>query len=312
LDLNAVVKGITNMVRRVIGDRVELMVDLDTALGQIKADEGQIQQILLNLAVNARDAMPDGGRFSIQTRNVLVDSCAAPNDLSGNPGALVVLSISDTGCGMDEETQSHIFEPFFTTKELGNGTGLGLSIVYGIVKHSGGHISVESVPGSGTTFRIHLPRINEEAASEKATPLSAGKTAQGPATILVVEADSGVRYLIQEILTLAGYHVIATEDGERALAVSDEYTGEIQLLLTDVLPTKVPGGESVRSLAKRRALKVLYTSGVAANKQGSNGALDSGVDFLQKPFTPESLGAKVGYILNAIPGGTTRPEHFLV
>ncbi len=213
---------------------------------------------------------------------------------------------------MDQETQSHIFEPFFTTKELGNGTGLGLSIVYGIVKHSGGHISVESEPGSGTTFRIHLPRIMGEVASERATPLSAGKTPQGPATILVVEADSGVRYLIQEILTQDGYHVIATEDGERALAVSDDYAGEIQLLLTDVFPAKVPGGEAVQCLAKRRALKVLFTSGIAGNKHTSNGALDSGVDFLQKPFTPESLGTKVRNILNANPGGKSRPEHSLV
>jgi PAS domain S-box-containing protein len=302
LHLNSVVASNVNMLRQLIGKDVELVTDLDVDLGHVKADEGQMQQILLNLAVNARDAMQEGGRLTIETRNVSVDGCAAPYDLSGNFGAFVMLAVGDTGSGMDADTQSHIFEPFFTTKQAGKGTGLGLAIVYGILKQNGGHISVESVPGSGTTFRIHLPRVVEEGPGPGVVPRSSIQSESGPATILVVEDDPGVRLLVQEILTFAGYEVIATADEDQALRVSESYAGEIQLLLTDVMLPRVHGGELARRLAERReGLKVLLTSGNGRNTQASNVVVDSGVDFLQKPFTPETLCAKVRTILSTVP-----------
>src|SRR5213593_87653 len=293
LDLNAVVANIDTMLQRVIGEDIDLLTILSPGLASVKADPGQIEQILMNLVVNARDAMPAGGRLTIETADVVLDTDYARTHVAVNPGRYVMLAVSDNGCGMDAETQTRIFEPFFTTKEPGKGTGLGLSTVYGIVKQSGGNIGVYSEPGRGTTFRIYLPRI--EAAAE---PVEPGKAREqlpcGSETVLLVEDEEVVRGLARQILASHGYTVLAAPSGADALELAASHAGPIHLLVTDVVLPGISGRElAARFQSVRPGLQVLYTSGYTDEAVVHHGVLDAGIAFLQKPFTSGALARKV-------------------
>ncbi len=300
LDLNTVVADTGKMLRRVIGEHIELILRYDSGLGRVKADPGQIEQVLLNLVVNARDAMPGGGKVVIETCNLALDEAAARRISSLKPGSYVVLSVSDTGVGMDPETQSHIFEPFFTTKEQGKGTGLGLATVYGIVQQSGGHITAYSQPGQGATFRLYFPRV-EEPADRGSGIRPRAKIPKGTETILLVEDETEVRELAREALRRGGYAVLEARDGEGALRLAEGYTGPIHLLLSDVVMPNLGGPElAARLLEMRPQLKVLYMSGYSEFISASHGEIGPLTYFLQKPFSLESLGRKVREILDEI------------
>jgi PAS domain S-box-containing protein len=293
LDLNVVVAEMGKMLPRLIGENISLMISASPSLGRVKADPGQIEQVILNLVVNARDAMPQGGRLTIETANVDLDEAYAQRHPTVKPGPHVMLAVSDTGCGMDPETQSHIFEPFFTTKELGRGTGIGLATVYGIVKQSGGWIWVYSEVGKGSTFKIHLPRVDEdgEAAGESETPAS---VRTGSETILVVEDNDSLRQLTCEFLATAGYTILAARDGSEAIRIARQHKDPIHLLLTDVVMPGMSGSELAKRLAALRpSLRVLYTSGHTGDAILQQGVLEEGTSFLPKPFTRDALAEKV-------------------
>ena len=301
LDLNAVVTNIEKMLKRLIGEDIELVTVLGESLWPIKADPGQLEQVLLNLVVNARDAMPKGGVLTIETANVQIDSTSAQAHFPLTPGPYVLLTFSDTGIGMDAETQARIFEPFFTTKEKGKGTGLGLAMVYGIVKQSGGYIWVSSEVGKGTTFKIYLPRTEEETA-EPGTGRSGLEAQQGRETLLLVEDEEAVRALARNVLRKKGYTVLEAGHGEEALKLSEQYLGQIDLLVTDVVMPQMSGFELARRLANSRPqIKVLYISGYADNAVWREGGLEPGGAFLQKPFSPEALAGKVREVLGGPP-----------
>jgi CheY-like chemotaxis protein len=270
----------------------------------VRADPGQLEQVIMNLAVNARDAMSEGGTITIETRNIDLDDRFARSHAGSRPGPHVMLVVRDTGCGMDAETQSRIFEPFFTTKEKGKGTGLGLSTVYGIVKQSGGYIWVDSAPGRGATFTIYLPRV-EQAAESPAAPSSAaaGAPRRGTETVLLVEDEDVVRQLTQDILKMHGYTVLASADGDAALALLARHAGDIHLMLTDVVMPRMNGRELYERAAPLRAsMRVLYMSGYTDGMFLQQGALEPGTAFIQKPFTPDALAAKVRQVLDARTG----------
>jgi two-component system cell cycle sensor histidine kinase/response regulator CckA len=298
LDLNAVVEGNARLLHRVIGEDIELVTTLAVDLAFVKVDAAQIEQILMNLAVNAKDAMPQGGKINIETRNVTVGEARAAGALAGNPESFVLLAVSDTGCGMDESTQARIFEPFYTTKETGKGTGLGLSIVYGIVKQSGGHIRILSKPGMGARFEILLPSARHW--NESPEPTVVATERQVPSeTILVVEDNPEVRELIGAVLHNQGYEVLLATDGNMALRICDEYEGTIGLILTDLIMPVMSGPTLVESLRQRNCgIRVLYMSGYAGNAVVSGGRLDSEIPFIQKPFTTASLTRKIRDILD--------------
>ena len=300
LNLNSVVPEMDKMLRRLIGEDIELRAVLDPKLGQVKADPGQIEQVLLNLALNARDAMPQGGKLTIQTKNVLLDEHYSRGHFAIQPGPYVMLAVSDTGHGMDAETQARIFEPFFTTKEKGKGTGLGLSTVYGIVRQSGGHLWVYSEVGRGTTFKVYLPRV-EAAAEQRALESSSVKpTSQGLETILLVEDEETVRRLARDILEMNGYHVLPAANGSEALRLCEQHAGPIHLLLTDVVMPQMSGREiAERAATLYPALKVLYMSGYTDDSIIHHGVLDAGIALLEKPFTPDALARKVRETLDA-------------
>jgi len=308
LDLNTVVADTGKMLRRVIGEHIELILRYDSGLGRVKADPGQIEQVLLNLVVNARDAMPSGGKVVIETCNLSLDEAAAQRISSLKPGSYVVLSVSDTGVGMDPETQSHIFEPFFTTKEQGKGTGLGLATVYGIVQQSGGHITVYSQPGQGATFRLYFPRV-EEPADRGSGIRPRPKIPKGSETILLVEDETEVRELAREALRRGGYAVLEARDGEGALRLAQGYTGQIHLLLSDVVMPNMGGPElAARLLELRPQLKVLYMSGYSEFISAGHGEIGPLTYFLQKPFSLESLGRKVREVLDEVPLNAESPR----
>jgi PAS domain S-box-containing protein len=301
LDLNTVVADMGKMLRRLIGEDVELTLRYETHLGRVKADAGQIEQVLLNLVVNARDAMPTGGKLVIETSGLLLDETAARRFSGLKPGPYVVLSVSDTGMGMDQETQSHIFEPFFTTKDKGKGTGLGLATVYGIVQQSGGHITVYSQPGKGATFRIFLPQVDApEDRGSGVRPRPA--LPKGTETILLAEDESEVRALARDALQRAGYAVLEAGDGEEACRLAESYHGKIDLLLTDVVMPVLGGPElALRLCAARPSLKVLFMSGYSEFTSGTNGqesVLGPNSEYLQKPFSLEMLGRRVREVLD--------------
>lgn len=304
LDLNAVVAGMLPMLRRLIGEDIEITTLADPDLGHVKTDPGQIEQVIMNLAVNARDAMPKGGPLTFETMNVDLDEAYARQHAPAQPGHYVVLAVSDTGCGMDEETRSHIFEPFFTTKGPGKGTGLGLATVYGVVKQSGGYIWVYSEPGQGTTFKIYLPRVDEATETVKVVRTETAR-ARGSETILLVEDEDTVRSLAREILEAHGYAVLEARGGPEALQVSEQqHEGGVHLLLTDVVMPGMNGRDvAERVVSRHPGMKVLYMSGYTANAIAHHGVLDVGVAYLQKPFTLESLTRKVREVLDA-PSGT--------
>jgi PAS domain S-box-containing protein len=299
VDLNAVVMNMDGMLRRLLGeDIIELCADLEQDLGSIKADPGQIEQVIMNLAVNARDAMPTGGRLTIETRNVTVGKGPQRDTVMLDEGAYVMLAVRDTGHGMTEETQSHLFEPFFTTKEKGKGTGLGLSTVYGIVKQSGGTIGVESKLGCGTTFKIFFPRV-DETASGATVPGASAVRAHGRETILLVEDEPAVRGLVHEALRLNGYNVLVARHGIEALLTGAKHMGPIHLLLTDVVMPQMSGPEVAEKLtAVRPEIKVLYMSGYPDHPVFSQSGVKRGTAFLQKPFTPNVLTQKVREVLD--------------
>lgn len=298
LDLNVLVHEAEKMLRRLIGEDITLAVTLAPNLGAVKADPGQIEQMILNLVVNARDAMPLGGRLSIETKNVELDAAYTKLLSLGAVGPHVLITVRDTGCGMDDTTRGRLFEPFFTTKEVGKGTGLGLATVYGIVKQSGGHIEVESELGQGSTFSIYLPRVNQ-AAPVKAAP-DPQHLPKGTETILMVEDEDIVRSLVGMILQSKGYSVLQARNGEEALRLLDEQGHEnIHLLLTDLIMPKM-GGRQLAELvmARRPNIKVLYVSGYTDDAVIQHGVLGPDMAFLQKPFTPIVLARKVREVLD--------------
>ncbi len=298
LDLNSIVTDISKILQRVIGEDVNILTVLDPHLSYIEADAGQLEQVLMNLAVNARDAMPGGGKLTIQTANVELSDDYAREHPNVPPGSYVMLAISDAGCGMDAATQAQIFEPFFTTKAAGKGTGLGLATVYGIVKQSGGNIWVYSEVGHGTTFKIYLPCARKAAELiEKAEPRAA--LPRGTETILLVEDEEAVRELLREVLEADGYSVLLTSGGEEALQLCRSYKKEIHLMLTDVVMPGMNGRElGEHAAALRPEMKVLYMSGYTDEAITHHGVLDAGVAFLEKPFTPDSVARKVREVLN--------------
>ncbi|MFZ3211913.1 MAG: PAS domain S-box protein [Terriglobales bacterium] len=300
LDLNSIVTEIDKMLRRLIGEDIHLVVDRASNLGRVKADPGQLQQVLMNLAVNARDAMPQGGKLIIATANATLDESYVHHRPVVRPGAYVVLSVSDTGCGMDKATQARIFEPFFTTKEPGKGTGLGLSTVYGIVKQSGGFVWVYSEPGQGTTFKIYLPRVDQvpEASGAEPKPVLPG----GSETILLVEDEGALRRLAQSCLQSGGYRVLEAEDGKTAVEIARRQTEPIHLLLTDVVMPAMSGVELAEQFASSwPETRLLYMSGYTDELIAQHGVLHTGTAILEKPFSRESLLRRVREVLDAKP-----------
>ncbi len=299
LDLNAVVTENLKMLTRMIGEDMDLVMVPGGDLGAVKADPGQVEQVIMNLAVNARDAMPYGGKLTIETGNVMLDENYARFHAPVKPGEYVMLAISDTGMGMDAETQSHIFEPFFSTKGP-KGTGLGLSTVYGIVKQSEGYVWVYSEPGKGTTFKIYLPRVSATGEAIAVQPaVAAAKAEPGHETILLVEDEANLRRLARQSLENQGYSVLEAADGAAAIQLSNAHPGPIHLLLTDVIMPGMNGRElALRISSLRPETKVLYMSGYTENAIGHNGTLDAGVNLLQKPFTLPALKAKVREVLD--------------
>ncbi len=305
LDLNAVVANVEKMLRRLIGEDIELLTRLDPELGTIRADPGQIEQVLMNLAVNARDAMPGGGQFTIETANVELDQDYASRHASVAAGRYVRLAVSDTGCGVDPETQGHLFEPFFTTKERGKGTGLGLATVYGIVEQSGGNIWVYSEVGRGTVFKIHLPRIEAPRPALREQDVRQ-EAVRGCETVLVAEDDDKVRALVCETLHARGYTVLEARDGEEALRIARSRKTPIHLLITDVIMPRMNGRKLAERLgALRPEIRLLYMSGYTDDTIVNHGVLEAGIAFLQKPFTAEALSVKVR---EALGSQATTPE----
>jgi CheY-like chemotaxis protein len=293
------------MLRRSIGEDIELVINLDAGLGAVKTDAGQIEQILMNLVVNAKHAMPLGGKITIETQNVMPDEPPESGTPAGNAGPFVMLAVSDTGHGMDEATQARIFEPFFTTKELGKGTGLGLSIVYGIVEQSGGHIRVVSQPGQGARFEILLPRT-ERREELPAPPAILSQVPGGSETILVVEDQPELRELIGRILKKAGYEVLTACDGKEALGIGKEREWKIGLILTDMIMPGMSGPELAEPLLKLNpGMRVLYMSGYAGDLVARDRGLDPGMPFIQKPFTSVNL---IGRIREILDGGIARKQ----
>jgi len=297
IDLNEVVSRVEKMLRRLIGEDVELRTVPGAGLWSVKADPGQIEQVLVNLVVNARDAMPGGGVLTIETGNVFLDEEYSLGHLPAQSGHYVMLAVSDTGVGMDERTKSQVFEPFFTTKESGKGTGLGLSTVYGIVKQSGGYIWVYSEPGKGSTFKVYIPRTEErEDGPRKAVPPV--EDLRGEKTVLIVEDEESILKLSCAVLGGYGYAVLAARGGEDGLRIAGKHEGEISLLLTDVVMPGMGGRELYeRILQQRPKIKVLYMSGYTDKAIVRRGVLDPGTSFLQKPFSPISLARKVKEVL---------------
>jgi len=297
VSLNTVVEGLHKILRRVIGEDVELTTTLAPDLGAIRADVGQLEQVLMNLAVNARDAMSTGGRLTIETANVEHDPDYARDQDAAAVRRFAMLAVSDTGCGMDEATKAKIFEPFFTTKEPGKGTGLGLATVYGIVQQAGGFIWVYSEPGHGTSFKIYLPQV--DATAEVAAAATGARAPRGTETVLLVEDAAAVRAVTKQVLERQGYTVVEAPDGEAAVRLAQRHRGPIHLLLTDVVMPRVSGRELAEQLARVRPdTRVLYASGYTDDSVVRHGILESGTAYLQKPFSPESLARKVRDVLD--------------
>jgi signal transduction histidine kinase/CheY-like chemotaxis protein len=300
-DLNSVVSEMDRMLRRTIGEDIELRTTLSEGLGNVKADPGQMEQVIMNLVVNARDAMPAGGKLTIETKNDDLDETYARQHVAVVPGPYVMLAVSDTGVGMDEETLRHIFEPFFTTKSVEKGTGLGLSTVYGIIKQSGGNIWVYSEPGKGATFKLYLPRVDERAQDYR-HPEESSESPRGNETILLVEDEPVVLKLAQEVLETLGYRVLAAATGDAALSLCDQSNETIHLMLSDVIMPQMSGRQvATRIQSLRPQMRILYMSGYADSAIVHHGVLEEGTWFIQKPFSPQALALKVREVLDAVP-----------
>jgi nitrogen-specific signal transduction histidine kinase/CheY-like chemotaxis protein len=301
IELNAIVTEMGKMLPRLIGEHIEYVFLADSNLATVKADPGQIEQVILNLAVNARDAMPNGGNLMVRTSNVVMSEGEAAKRPPMASGHYVLLSVTDTGHGMDDTTKTHIFEPFFTTKEVGKGTGLGLATVYGVVKQSGGFIWVISSPGKGTTFEIYLPQVSGPV-SKPDLEASPSPIPRGSETILVVEDEAGVRELACQFLRVKGYAVLEAKDGHEALEIAGRYSGTIHLLLSDIVMPKMNGGELAGKLkAIRPKIRVAFMSGYSEFSRGEMGHEFPHAPVLQKPFSPASL---VGIVREALAEGS--------
>ncbi|MEO7862644.1 MAG: response regulator, partial [Nitrospirales bacterium] len=301
LHLNDVVMSMERLLRRLIGEDIELLTVLEPTAVYVKVDPGQIDQVIMNLAVNSRDAMPHGGTLTITTKNIEIHGHEPRADHDGIDFPSVMLAVSDTGEGMEVDTQSHIYDPFFTTKVVGKGTGLGLSMIYGIVMQSGGRIAFSSKIGKGTTFRIYFPRVTQDGAVSAPLPAPA-EAADGSETVLVVEDENLVRKLIRTILESRGYFVLDAPGGEEAFHVCRSHNGPIHLLITDVVMPKMKGTEVARRLRSiYPGMKVLYVSGYTADTIDQHGVLENGIQFLQKPFSPLDLENRVRDLLDSQP-----------
>ena len=302
MDLNDVIGNVNKMLRRLIGEDIELVTVLRPGISPVKADPGQIEQVLVNLVVNARDALPQGGVLSVETESVeFNESVAGRHAVPIPPGEYVMLAVADNGCGMDAETQSHIFEPFFTTKEQGKGTGLGLATVYGIVKQSGGFIWVYSEPGQGSTFKVYLPAVRDAAPSGKSVPKEL-RPAGGPETVLLVEDEDALRFMVREVLSAAGYNVLEATEGDEALKIARRHERAIDLMLTDIVMPRMNGQELAQKLeGLHPETRVLFMSGYTGAVVVRHGILSSDEMFIQKPFNPSALMKKVREILDASP-----------
>jgi signal transduction histidine kinase len=297
IDLNEVFVGMEKMFQRIIGVDIQMVLSCAAGLGRMRADPGSIEQVIMNLVVNARDAMPLGGKLTMETANVMIDEESARDHLGTKAGPHVMLAVSDTGIGMDRATQARIFEPFFTTKEAGKGTGLGLAVVFGIVQQSGGSIWVYSEPSKGTTFKVYFPRVDgvvEVRSTERPTTL------HGSETVLLVEDDEQVRAVACGILRRHGYHVLEASNGGEAIILCETYAPPIHLLISDVVMPHMSGPELARRLAQARSeMKVLCMSGYTDDSVVRHGVMDSDIAYLQKPITPQTLTRKVREVLDA-------------
>jgi PAS domain S-box-containing protein len=298
VDVNSVIGDMERLLRPLIGENIELITRLSTETGHTRADSGQLEQVIMNLVVNAKDAMPDGGKLILQSSEVIVRPDLAAHRFI-QPGRYAVISVTDTGCGMNKETQSRVFEPFFTTKEKGKGTGLGLSTVYGIVKQSNGYVFVQSEPGAGTTFHVYLPRV-EDPAEQMVPAKSNQKDAGGCETVLLVEDEDSVRELVQITLAARGYKVLEADNGEHGLSIAETFKEHIDILITDVVMPGIGGRELAKKLlALRPGISVLFLSGYTEDAVITHGALSPGTAFLQKPFTLQNLAKKVHEVLRS-------------
>jgi two-component system, cell cycle sensor histidine kinase and response regulator CckA len=299
LDLNVIVSDMEKLLRRLIGEDIQLTTRRGKGLGRVRADQGQIEQVVMNLAVNARDAMPGGGQLTIQTEDMVMNEAFVRRyPYPVKPGPYVKLTVTDTGVGMDAGTKARAFEPFFTTKEKGKGTGLGLSTVYGVVKQSGGYIDLDSSPGAGTTFEIYLPRVDEIASETQAS--SPIDRLDGSETVLVVEDETSLATLVRNALELRGYTVLGATDGMEALSISRQYRASIDLLLTDVVMPGLGGRALAEELARERPeIRIVYISGYTGQGVGQQGPIEPGSFFLPKPFSREDLARKVREALDS-------------
>jgi CheY-like chemotaxis protein len=298
-NVNSVITEIERMLRRIIRESIEFEIVLAPDLGNIKADPGRIEQVIMNLAVNARDAMQNEGKLTIETKNVYLDTEEISQSLSLEPGPYIKMSVKDTGHGMDEETRKRIFEPFFTTKEIGKGTGLGLSTVHGIIRQSGGDIVVSSVPGVGTTFDTYLPCVDENIEVRRIGD-DGDELYVGTETILLVEDDEIVRNLVRDMLADQGYKVLEAANGKRALTILDNYRQTVHLLLSDIIMPGMNGGElGSRVTELRPGIKVLFMSGYSDEPLPVSGVTNLAAAFLEKPFTPDGLSQKVRAVLES-------------
>jgi PAS domain S-box-containing protein len=310
LDLNSVIQNMDRLLRRLVGEDIQLAAILEATIGRTKADPGQIEQVIMNLAVNARDAMPKGGKLTIETMNVDLDENYTREHVAVKPGPYVMIAVSDNGTGMSDKVRVRIFEPFFTTKEAGKGTGLGLSTVYGIVKQSGGYVWVYSELGIGTTFKVYLPRVDAPIDSSPLKGDSGQPRPRGTETILLVEDEDGVRALVRQLLHKYGYNVLECRHGGEALLLCERHQGPIDLLLTDVVLEQMSGRELAERLSDLRpAMRVLYVSGYTDDAAVQHGVLRSGTAFLQKPFTTEALARKVRQVLDSATPDTPEPKN---
>ena len=308
LELNKLLTDVAKMLLRLLGEDVELVIHVDPKLGRIRADSGQLEQVILNLAVNARDAMPKGGRLVLETANADLDVTYAQPHAPLVAGSYVMLAVSDNGSGMDHETQAHIFEPFFTTKEKGKGTGLGLATVYGIVKQSGGYIWVYSEPGAGTTFKVYLPRVDEAPTAPRPQP-RLEEAVPATESILLVEDEEDLRHVIRGFLEKLGYQVLEAKDATEALKISAEHPSPIHLMVTDMIMPGMRGRELAgRFASSRPQMKVLYISGYTDGSIVQHGELQAGSAFLGKPFGSEALARKVRELLDGADSGGRKPQ----
>jgi CheY-like chemotaxis protein len=298
LELNDVVEGTVKMLRRVLGEGVAVNLVPDPSAWPVRADPGQIEQVLLNLCLNARDAMPAGGRLIIETANSVLDGDYCRNHLDARPGPYAVITVADTGCGMSDKVKAHLFEPFFTTKDRGRGTGLGLSTVQSIVQRTGGSVWVQSEVDAGTTFKIYLPRA-EELGRRPEKRTESDLSVRGEETVLLAENDPAVKAVIGETLRDFGYRALEAPEGTEVLALTESYDGRIDLLLTDVVMPGMSGPELAEQVrAVRKQIRVLYMSGHGEEAIAHHGVLDEGVAFLQKPFTTRALLRKIRDVLD--------------